>query len=444
MPGEVYHWSVQAIDHTFAGSEFAATGSIVLPESRSWHVPTEVPSVQAGIDSAVWGDTVLVAAGTYAEYDIIMKSGVQLKGEIGGSEQVTIDAQGLGRGIYCDGVDQMTSIEGLVITGGLASDGAGLYCTGGSIPLIANCTFFQNSSDSGGGSVACWGNSSPILENCLIAFSTEGAGLSCGSGGSATLSCCDIWGNPGGDWTACISDQIHSDGNLWADPRFCDPGSGGDLRLDPDSPCAPFSTPNPECDLIGACRVGCEATSEWVGIQTIADIPGDQGGEVRVTWTAHGNDTPGASAPVTEYSLWRRIDERYPPGDWEYILTVPALEEEEYTAVSPTLCDSTITEGQCWSVFFAIAHTDDPGTFFESIPDSGYSVDNLAPSAPESFHYDSPALLAWAGESGGRLQLLHRLRLGQGAGAEDVETGVYFYRLEAGEFTQTRKMLIAR
>ncbi len=84
-----------------------------------------MPSVQAGIDSAVWGDTVLVAAGTYAEYDIIMKSGVQLKGEIGGSEQVTIDAQGLGRGIYCDGVDQMTSIEGLVITGGLASDGAG-------------------------------------------------------------------------------------------------------------------------------------------------------------------------------------------------------------------------------------------------------------------------------------------------------------------------------
>jgi len=66
-------------------------------------------------------------------------------------------------------------------------------------------------------------------------------------------------------------------------------------------------------------------------INVIADIPGDQGGEVRVTWTAHGNDTPGASAPVTEYSLWRRIDEPETPVDTERI---PSLAFNTETVVT--------------------------------------------------------------------------------------------------------------
>ncbi|MBI4719744.1 MAG: T9SS type A sorting domain-containing protein, partial [Chitinivibrionia bacterium] len=38
-----------------------------------------------------------------------------------------------------------------------------------------------------------------------------------------------------------------------------------------------------------------------------------------------------------------------------------------------------------WSVFFIAAHTTTPSVYFDSAPDSGYSVDNAIPCAPEHF-----------------------------------------------------------
>jgi hypothetical protein len=49
----------------------------------------------------------------------------------------------------------------------------------------------------------------------------------------------------------------------------------------------------------------------------------------------------------------------------------------------------------CWSVFFIRAMTPDPLVYFDSAPDSGYSLDNLAPSPPENFHFQTPTMLAW-------------------------------------------------
>ena len=70
---------------------------------------------------------------------------------------------------------------------------------------------------------------------------------------------------------------------------------------------------------------------------------------------------------------------------WDYVLTVPADAQDEYAVVVPTLADSTIAEGQYWSVFRVRARTATPGVYYESYPDSGYSVDNLAPGVPEGF-----------------------------------------------------------
>jgi hypothetical protein len=91
-----------------------------------------------------------------------------------------------------------------------------------------------------------------------VAFSTDGPGVLAYEG--IELTCCDIYGNAGGDWVGSIEDQHGINGNISKDPLFCDPEEGN-FALNSDSPCVPFSPPNPECDLIGAWPAGCGPTA---------------------------------------------------------------------------------------------------------------------------------------------------------------------------------------
>lgn len=136
-------------------------------------------------------------------------------------------------------------------------------------------------------------------------------------------------------------------------------------------------------------------------IISVSDVGNDQGRQVRVKWHRCSYDSEGSPFTITEYSIWRRIGEDkagsledkmvssdigmfgdtrlYPPGDWDFIKTVPAIGEEEYNTVCPTLGDSTLAEGMYWSIFFVIAHTQEPLVHYDSDPDSGYSLDNIPP-----------------------------------------------------------------
>ena len=49
------------------------------------HVPTDQPTIQAGIDAADPGDTVLIACGTYWAHDLRMRPGIVLRSEAGDS-----------------------------------------------------------------------------------------------------------------------------------------------------------------------------------------------------------------------------------------------------------------------------------------------------------------------------------------------------------------------
>jgi hypothetical protein len=86
----------------------------------------------------------------------------------------------------------------------------------------------------------------------------------------------------------------------------------------------------------------------------------------------------------------------YPPGDWDFVVTVPADCEDSYSTVVPTLADSTVSAGMHYTVFFVRARTSTPGTYFDAPPDSGYSLDNLAPSAPSGLHMPAPTELSWS------------------------------------------------
>jgi parallel beta-helix repeat protein len=166
------------------------------------HVPSGQPTIQAGIDAASAGDTVLVDCGTYYEHDIIMKSGVYLTSDTGRADCVTVDAQQQGRVFYCDGVDATTSIVGFTITGGLATGswpdfvGGGMYCLSSS-PTLADCTFSNNQATINGGGMNCSGSSSPTLTGCAFSGNqaVEGGGVYCGHSSSPTLTGCTFSGN---------------------------------------------------------------------------------------------------------------------------------------------------------------------------------------------------------------------------------------------------------
>lgn len=181
----------------------------------------------------------------------------------------------------------------------------------------------------------------------------------------------------------------------------------------------PFWLP-PESDLARA-TLAPGGAIEFAGayrplpsIAGVADVGNDQGRRVRLTWNRCAWDAPGDSVVVTGYGVYRRQDGNKAAGarealvspdgrklgGWDWLATVPARTDDVYQYVAETLCDSTAAAGICWSVFMVSAMTPDPAQFYDSPPDSGYSLDNLAPSVPAGLavsYGSSENTLAWLG-----------------------------------------------
>jgi hypothetical protein len=114
-------------------------------------------------------------------------------------------------------------------------------------------------------------------------------------------------------------------------------------------------------------------------ILKIFDVPNDNGRKVFVLWRASPNDGQDSNS-VAKYSIWRRdFDSTNGLIWWTFAGEVPATGDTLYGAIAPTIYDSTKTKGMRWSVFRVVAHGIDPTFFASSLPDSGYSLDNLAP-----------------------------------------------------------------
>lgn len=119
-------------------------------------------------------------------------------------------------------------------------------------------------------------------------------------------------------------------------------------------------------------------------IDSIADVPDDQGLAVEIGWLKSFFDYAGSPRPVVAYDILRKAG----PAAWDSVATVEAAGAGLYQTVVATLQDSTVSEGIYFSTFIVRARTEVPGEVFVSVSDSGYSVDNIVPPPPSGFTVD--------------------------------------------------------
>ena len=98
--------------------------------ARTWHLNNsgtgDAPTIAAALDSSMAGDRIELEGGIYTESRLQMKSAVTLCSSTGTPHSVTIDGSSPplapGPVISCNYSGDDTLIEGLTITGGMATD----------------------------------------------------------------------------------------------------------------------------------------------------------------------------------------------------------------------------------------------------------------------------------------------------------------------------------
>jgi len=173
-------------------------------------------------------------------------------------------------------------------------------------------------------------------------------------------------------------------GNINSDPLFVDP-ENGDYHLSwlnyplddyTKSPCIGTAS--------GGTSMGTYAFDNsyyepyMPVINSIVDVPNDQGKQVVINWTRSILDANGG--PIDKYTIWRKQNWAKEP--WEYMGATPAQHFEEYAFIAPTVKDSS-SIGIPYFTYLITAVDVDSNLFYNSYPDSGYSVDNIAPYPPE-------------------------------------------------------------
>lgn len=196
-----------------------ASLAILLPflllSQTTRRVPADYATVQAAIDAAQTGDTVLLSPGTYTENlqlqgrDIVLTSRFRLDADPAIIAQTVIDGS---QPVHPDTASCLliwkhetaaTVVEGLTFTGGkgtvwLDPAGAGTFREGGGIltefssPVIRHCILRDNlvsdavagQVSSGGGGIRS-GEGAPLIENCLIS-----GNAATGYGGGIVLNFC--------------------------------------------------------------------------------------------------------------------------------------------------------------------------------------------------------------------------------------------------------------
>ncbi|MCP4546468.1 MAG: DUF5123 domain-containing protein [bacterium] len=333
--------SMLQLNSVLAFESGTRSSCLVLPDGNG-----DYPDIQSALTAAEGGDSVLLADGQFSgagNRDLSYLGKDLYLGSVSGNPQACVIAcdGSTGdphRGVMFDSNEGDGAIlEGITIQGGWSETGGAIHCATSS-PVIRRCLLRNNDSNKGG-ALYCTASASPLivatrmvannlvipvslggaiyceysdvtLENCTISHNGSnmgGCAFVTNSGFTAhaclftfsyssaacfwinpviAVSCCNVFGNAGGDWVDYITGLNGVDGNICLDPLYCD-AAAGDYRLVDDSPCLPD---NNDCDETIGALGGC-------GVTAVSPDEGDPGAA-----RLHRN-YPNPFNPVTEFEF---------------------------------------------------------------------------------------------------------------------------------------------
>jgi parallel beta-helix repeat protein len=200
---------------TFSGVLLALAAAIP-GQASTIHVPGDQPTIQAGIDAAATGDTVLVDPGTYFENINFNGKAITVQSASGAAVTIIDGGRAAPVAAFASGETPSSVLTGFTLQHGTSmfAEGGGVFITSSS-PTISDNIITENTACGGGGGIAIEYASSPRIVGNTIQNNTQ-VGCLGGTGGGGILVLGT--GNPQ------ISGNVISR-NSW-------PGVGGGISLD--------------------------------------------------------------------------------------------------------------------------------------------------------------------------------------------------------------------
>jgi hypothetical protein len=393
--------------------------SISAAFARILNVPADYATIQAGIDASVNGDTVLVQPGTYLEtinfsgHNIKLASLFQTTGDISYISSTIIDGHYTGTVVTLEnGEDSTSSITGFTIQNGYwdGGGGGGILCDyaspkinyniirynyarwGGAIELlhsssyVSNNLIYENEKSDGAGIES--ENSDAVIINCTITRN-NGSGISLYRGGVKIRNTIS-WGNRWrGIFFYGLPDSAIIDYCLFTEDH---PGEGN-MIADPM-----FRNPGQLDFHLMSTACGDSANSPGID----AGDPGIFDSLLNCSWGL-GTERSDIGAFGMGNAILTEINEDINP-------QVPAFIFLSQNYPNPFNPTTTIEYDLPQAATVSLEIYDLLGLKVSTL------INSLQPAGDQTVIWDG----------------------------SDKPSGVYFYRLKAGDYSETRKMLLTK
>ncbi len=385
----------------------------------------------------------------------LLAGGVWLSGSVSSevSEcRIEWNTATFGGGLYGDGTLSVT--HNLFVGNSAANVCGGLGVSSATSGVVAGNTLDRNATGAGAGGINLSAAAIPVFNN--IVTNSTGAGIACAGAAPTLLDFNNVWNATGGLYTGCVPGAA----SISSNPLFVDT-TLTDYHLGVHSPCidrgrtgASYNDPDGSRGDMG--RYGAHAfamdqpaylqnaTLLWSGPNRVLDWDGSPEADV-AQYAIYADLTSGfvpsaanfvafVASPMSSYVIG-------PVGTQTYY-RVNAIDDDGYAGGYSSEATASPSTGTQPVVYRTRLFQNTPNPFN---PETEIRFELAASSHVSITVFDAAGRLVRTLESGNRPAGVHTVRWnGRGDGGETVSSGVYFYRMRATGFDETRKMVLLK